>query len=125
MDQGQTEALAADLWARLGYDGCRELREALRLRMAEHRATVAEARREAGLSRPRATRKPTTKQQAAAAMGAGFASESTMQRVAAIERHAPHLLPQVAAGELKVWAAYRKAIRTRDAAAITAALTVR
>lgn len=126
MDGERLAALAADLWADLGYDGCRELREVLRARMAEHRAAIAEARREAGLSRPRSTRKPTRSQQTAAtmaAMGLGF-SETSVQRIAAVRRYAPELEARVGAGSLSVWAAYREAVRIRDAAALEAARSI-
>lgn len=109
--------LAAELWAQLGYEGCRDLREALRHCMADHRAAIAEERRAAGLTRPRATRNPTISAQCAAIAGS---SETSANRAAAVNQWAPHLVPEVMAGTLTVWAAYQEAVKARDAAAVRA-----
>lgn len=119
-DRQLTVELAAQLFADLGYDGCRELREAIRLRMAEHRQMVAAEREAAGLARPRSRRRATPQAAAAAIMQI---SESSMERCKAVERWAPHLLPAVAAGEVSTWAAYQQAVRLRDQAALQQALS--
>ena len=119
MDEERLAELTADLWAGLGYEGCRQLREALRIRMAEHRAVAAAARRDAGLSRPRSTRKPSLAQQAAVLSGG---SETGVGRAKAGERYAPHLVPSVMGGTMNLWPAYREAMRIRDAAAMEQAL---
>jgi hypothetical protein len=116
----QLTVKAEHLFAELGYDGCRELREALRMRMAAHRRMVSEERRAVGLVRPRSARKPTTAGKASQALGKGFASETGIQRSKAVQRWAPHLLPEVLAGNLTTWAAYSEAIRLRDQAAVRA-----
>jgi hypothetical protein len=114
--------LAAELWAQLGYEGCHDLREALRHCMAAHRAAIAEERRAAGLTRPRATRKPTKAAQAAEGAGS---SEASTNRCSLVDQWTPHLLPEVAAGKLSVWAAYKQAVKSRDAATLRAlAMTV-
>ena len=115
------DRLAADAWQELGYDGCRELIELLRERMAQQRAQVAQQRAANGLSRPRSARKPTTAAKVARALGPGFASESSMARMKVIRSHAPELVPEVAAGRMSTWAAYQQATRARDAAALSAA----
>lgn len=117
------QSLAADLWAQLGYEGCRELREALRVRMAEHRAAVTAARSEAGLSRPRAARKPTRNAETAALTSqlAGETSETMIYRLKVVERFRPDLLPPITAGTLKIWPAYRQALQERDRLAVLAA----
>jgi hypothetical protein len=109
--------LAAELWAQLGYEGCRDLREALRHCMADHRAAIAEERRAAGLTRPRATRKPTIAARAAEAAGG---SEASVNRARAVEQWVPHLVPEVMAGTLTVWAAYQEAVKARDSATLRA-----
>jgi hypothetical protein len=109
------------LFAELGYDGCRQLREALRLRMAEHRQSIADERRAAGLSRPRSARKATRDGDTAQLMGPGFVSETGIQRSKAVEKWAPHLVQEMLAGNLTTWAAYQQAIWIRDQAALAAA----
>lgn len=109
--------LAAELWAQLGYEGCRDLREALRHCMADHRAAIAEERRAAGLTRPRATRKPTIAARAAEVAGG---SEASVNRARAVKQWVPHLVPEVMAGTLTVWAAYQEAVKARDAATLRA-----
>ena len=109
--------LAAELWAQLGYEGCRDLREALRHCMADHRAAIAEERRAAGLTRPRATRKPTRTAQVAEVAGS---SEASVNRARVVQQWMPHLLDEVMAGRLSVWAAYQEAIKARDAATLRA-----
>ncbi len=109
--------LASELWAQLGYEGCRDLREALRHCMADHRAAIAEERRAAGLTRPRATRNPTLSAQCSAIAGS---SETSANRVKAVERWAPHLIPDLIAGQISAWAAYQEAVKARDSAALRA-----
>ena len=109
--------LAAELWAQLGYEGCRDLREALRHCMADHRAAIAEERRAAGLTRPRATRKPTRTAQVAEVAGS---SEASVNRARVVQQWMPHLLDEVTAGRLTVWAANQEAIKARDAATLRA-----
>lgn len=115
-DHQLTVELAAELFAELGYDGCRNLREQIRLRMAAHRQMVAAEREASGMTRPRSKRRATTA--ARVAQLTGGCSESSVQRSDAIEKWAPHLLPAVMAGDLSVWAAYQQAIRLRDLAAL-------
>ena len=115
--------LAADLWAQLGYEGCKELREALRVRMAEHRAAVASARSEAGVSRPRSARKPTKDAEAAAFASrmVGGVSETMTYRMKVVQRFRPDLLPAITAGTVKLWPAYQQALKERDRLAVLAA----
>jgi len=120
-DRRLTVELAAQLFADLGYDGCRELREAIRLRMAEHRQMVAAEREAAGLARPRSRRGATSAAQAAHLTGG--CSEAGVTRSKAIKRWAPHLVPAIMAGEISTWAAYQQAIRLRDQAAMQQALS--
>ena len=115
-DHQLTVELAEELFAQLGYDGCRDLREQIRLRMAAHRQMVAAERETAGMARPRSQRRATTAARAAQLTDGG--SESSVQRAGAIEKYAPHLLPAVMAGDLSLWAAYQQAIRLRDLAAL-------
>ena len=116
MADHQLTVTAEALFAELGYDGCRDLREALRVRMAEHRQAVADERRAAGLSRPRSDRQPTKSELSAAV--AGGTSEATVRRMAVVKRWAPHLVPDVLDGTVSVWAAYRQALAIRDSAAV-------
>ncbi|MEB3165860.1 MAG: hypothetical protein VKO65_04245 [Cyanobacteriota bacterium] len=122
MASDQVVKLAGDLWRELGYDGCRELREALRLQMAQHREEVRQQRRAAGLARPRSRRQPTSAARAAARASAmvGRVSETYLQRTQVVQRYAPHLIEEVTAERMSMWAAYRQAIGIRDAAAVTA-----
>jgi hypothetical protein len=81
---------------------------------------VADERRAAGLSRPRSARKPTLSGKTAQAMGPGFASETGITRSRAVQKWAPHLVPEVLAGKLTTWAAYQQALRIRDQAVLSA-----
>ena len=117
MTGNRQSELAAELWAQLGYEGCRDLREALRHCMADHRAAIADERRAAGLTRPRSARKPTTAARAAEIAGG---SEASTSRAKVVEQWTPHLVAEVMAGNLSVWAAYKQAIKVRDSAAIQA-----
>jgi hypothetical protein len=120
MERQELDRITAQLWRDLGYDGCRKLREALRLRLAEHRQVVAEQRLADGSARPRSQRKPTTSRRTAevASAAVGDVSETAIDRLHAVRKYAPHLYAQVSAGTLKVWPAYQEAIRARDAAAV-------
>ena len=115
-DHQSTVELAAELFAQLGYDGCRDLREQMRLRMAAHRQMVAAEREANGMTRPRSQRRLTKSAQAAQLIGG--CSESSLDRSKAIEKWAPHLLPAVAAGDVSLWAAYKQATQLRDQASI-------
>ena len=117
MTVNRQSELASELWAKLGYEECSNLREALRYRMAEHRALIAEERRSAGLSRPSSTRKPTTAARSAEVMGS---SETSVSRAQAVSLWAPHLVPEIIAGKIKLWAAYKEAVKAKDAASLMA-----
>lgn len=100
--QGTCEHVAENVFIKFGYDGWVELLKILRQRIAEYDKSSARPRTELQRSRP-----ARFKQKKASA------NKTKMYRIRTVEQYAPHLLPLIEAGEIKLRPAWEKAMEVK------------